>query len=204
MGPPVAFATYHSAFDITENVVVNFEYADGLTSGVFSTDDYYIRPVEKGHIRNPHNVIVNSHAGHRSRAEIDENITGNFAQGYQYFRFAGALWDPNGIWGPADSWNVYDMPFFTWGADCQPILPVATGAASCDGNYYGVNSFILDEDQNSPLNDTQAIEVTRFSDWQDLTPIDTWTVAAAPSRESFGHMRHFAAAEGGIYLLDFS
>ncbi|MFY7886817.1 MAG: hypothetical protein ACOVOV_18440, partial [Dolichospermum sp.] len=43
-----AFATYHSAFDIRDNIIVNFPAISNTNSGAFATDDYYIRPVEKG------------------------------------------------------------------------------------------------------------------------------------------------------------
>ncbi|MCB1215050.1 MAG: right-handed parallel beta-helix repeat-containing protein, partial [Deltaproteobacteria bacterium] len=73
-GPPVAFATYHSAYSMRENILVNFAYEDGVTSGAFATDDYYLEPVDKGHIRNSDNLLIHSHPGHRSRASINENI----------------------------------------------------------------------------------------------------------------------------------
>jgi hypothetical protein len=55
---PVAFATYHSTFDIKNNIVINFDPAQNKRSGVFSTEDYYIRPVEKGQARADLTVLI--------------------------------------------------------------------------------------------------------------------------------------------------
>lgn len=202
MGPPTAFATYHSAFDMRDNVIMNFPHVPGQTSGAFATDDYYFRPVEKGHIRNPNNLMINLHPGFRSNAAVDENITNNFAQGYSYYVFAGALWDPYGLWGDPNTWNVYNELFFTHGANCSMIEPASQNAASCDGEYFGVDSFILDEG-NLPWDDLMGIHVTRFDDNNPDLPIDTWEVTGAQPGWALWHMRHFAAHDNGTYLLDF-
>ena len=201
-GPPVALATYHSAFDMRENVIVNFPFVENQTSGAFATDDYYIRPVEKGHIRNPNNLLINTHPGYRSDAALDENIAFNFAQGFTYYVFAGALWDPHGTWASPGTWSVYDIPFLTHNASCSTIEPESQNAASCDGDYYGVNHFILDQG-NMPWDDLMAIDVTRFDENNPDTVVDTWSVDGAQTGWALAHMRHFAARRNGIYLLDF-
>jgi PKD repeat protein len=186
---PTAFATYHSTFDLRENVAVNFPLVPGERSGVFSTEDYYIRPVDKGHARNPGNLWIASHPGYR----VQRNPS---------FALAGALWDPFGTWGPAGNWSGYDTPFFTHGATCQPVAPAATsGAASCDGGpYYGAINFVLDQ-ANSRFAATFPIEVTRYD--AALNPIGTWSVAQGDPAVGLVNMRHFAAVHGGVYLLDF-
>ena len=165
--PPTAFATYHSAFDMRENIVVNFPAVAGKTSGAFATDDYYIRGVEKGHIRNPNNLFINTVPGFRSDPATAENLPFNFAQGFTHYVFSGALWDPNGIWGTAGNWNVYNLPFLTHGATCTPIQNPGPenhpGASSCDGTYYGLDQFILDKG-NAYYYDLMAIDVTRYVD----------------------------------------
>ena len=204
--PATAFATYHSAFDMRENVVVNFPAAAGLTSGVFASDDYYIRAIEKGHIRNPNNLFINSDPGFRSDAATDESMPFNFAQGFTTYVFSGAIWDPNGIWGVAGNWNVYNIPFLTHGANCTVFQNSGPGnhpgAASCDGTYYGIDQFVLDKG-NAPADDSMAIHVTRFDDNNPDVVIDTWQVDGAAQGLALWHMRHFAAQPNGIYLLDF-
>ncbi len=202
MGPATAMATYHSAFDMHHNVIVNFPSVAGKTSGAFATDDYYIRAVEKGHIRNQDNLLINAHPGYRSDAAVDEDIAFNFAQGFTHYVFASALCDPNGLWGPAGRWSVYDRPFLTHGANCTPIQPLSQQATSCDGEYFGVDQFILNQ-ANMPFDDLMAIEVTRYDESAPNTPVAVWTVDGAQPGWVLGHMRHFAARDGGIYRLDF-
>jgi len=67
-----------------DNVVVNFPLVPGQRSGAFDTWDYYIRPVDKGHLRNPGNVLVQSDPGYRH-----PRPSPNYA-------LAGALFDPFG------------------------------------------------------------------------------------------------------------
>ncbi len=185
---PVAFASYHSAFDMRDNVVVNFPLVPGSRSGAFDTWDYYIRPVDKGHARNPGNVLVNSDPGYRH-----PRPSPNYA-------LAGALWDPHGTFGPAGNYNVYNEPFLTHGASCQPILPAGSNGTSCDGNYYGVDSFVLDQG-NDRWAGLFPINTTRYAN--DGTVAGTWNIGDGSVLSSFGNMRHVAVRESGRYLIDF-
>jgi hypothetical protein len=186
---PTGFATYHSTFDMKNNVLVNLPLTPETRSGAFSTEDYYIRPVDKGHIRNVGNIMVNTHPGYRQVAD------------FSYFTLAGALWDPHGIWGPAGNYFVYDLPFLTHGLEVTPVVGGAeAGGVSVPGKFYGVNDFVL-EDSNPPWNDYMAIHVTRFDD--TFTEIDTWTVTTAQPGWALDQMRHFAAHESGIFQLEF-
>ncbi|MCI0572000.1 MAG: G8 domain-containing protein, partial [Myxococcaceae bacterium] len=108
---PVGVASYHSSFDLDHNVFVGFDFVPGRPSGVFRTDDYYIRAVDKGPVRNPGNLLVRSHPGFRAPVVRQENWT-----------LAGALWDAHGYFGPAGRYWVYDEPFLTHGAACTPVL----------------------------------------------------------------------------------
>lgn len=202
MGPPTALATYHSAFDMRENIIVDFPFVEGQTSGAFATDDYYIRPVDKGQIRNANNLLVNSHPGYRSDAAVDENIAFNFAQGFTFYVFAGALWDPHGMWGTAENWSVYDQTFFTHGATCSTIMPASQNAASCDGEYFGVDQFIIDQ-VNFPWDDLMEIDVDRLDEANPNAVVGNWQVDAAGVGAPLAHMRHFAARANGLFRLDF-
>lgn len=193
-GAEVAFASYHSAFDIHHNVVMNFPLNTSYPlfgagrSGVFDTSDYYLRPVDKGHIRNVNNLIIDSHPGYRAVA------------GGSYYKLAGALWDPQGTWGPANNWNVYDQPFFTHNGVCQPGN--ATGGASCDGNYFGIQYFVLNR-QGEPSNPQMEINVNRYDEAAPHALVDTWHIDSGVGLSPFPNMRHFAARAGGLFLLDF-
>ena len=202
LGPPTAFATYHSTFRMTENVVINFPNVEGKTSGVFATEDYYLRPVEKGLFFNTSNLIINSHYGHRSDAAVNEEILNNFAQGNDYYKFAGAIWDPHGFWGPKGTWSVYDTPFFTHGISCTQILPVSQNASSCDGNFYGVQSITINN-SNSPFQSSVGFSVERLSR-EDLSKVGEWSIPKAPSANApLANMRHFATVKNGVYKLQF-
>jgi hypothetical protein len=185
---PAAFATYHSTFDITNNVVVNFPLVTGARSGMFATDDYYITPVDKGQARNPGNRLINTDAGYRV-PRPSPNYT-----------LAGALWDPHGIWGTAGRYFVYDDPFLTHNTTCSPVPPVGSNGVSCEGPYYGVQGFVLDQG-NERYNARMPIDVTRFS--ANGTDVGHWTVGDGNLISAFSNMRHFAAQHDGRYLLDF-
>ncbi len=192
---PAAFATYHSTFDIKHNIVVNFEARENERSGVFSTDDYYIRPVEKGQTRNEGNLIINSHPGVKLKAI------------YSYFTLASALWDPHGIWGPPGNYFVYNDPFLTHGKPITEVAPGAvSGGVSVPGPFYGFEGFVLHgvgdaPPKNQPYFDLMGIKVRRLN--QNLEEIATWTVPEAQPDYLLQHMRDFATSPDGIYELTF-
>ncbi|HYC00575.1 MAG TPA: G8 domain-containing protein [Candidatus Limnocylindrales bacterium] len=188
---PTAFATYHSAFDMRRNVIVGFPLVPGTRSGAFATEDYYIRPVDKGQMRNFDNLLIQSHPGFRSLPVLSHYV------------LAGALWDPHGSWGPAGSYFVYDTPFFTYGQTVTPVEPAGqTGGVSVPGPFYGVLEFVVNNDRPyySPL---MAIEATRL-DPMTLTEVAAWSVDEALDESwLLAPMRHFAAHRDGIYRLEF-
>ncbi|MBO6523712.1 MAG: T9SS type A sorting domain-containing protein [Balneolaceae bacterium] len=192
---PAAFATYHSTFDITNNIIVNFPGVANERSGVFSTDDYYVRPVEKGQIRNSGNLIINSHPGVKLQAP------------YNNFTLASALWDPYGNWGPEGNYFVYNDPFLTYGKEVTEVDPVeVSGGVSVPGPFYGFEGFVLhgvgDEyPQNQPYFDLWGIQVRRLD--ENLDEIAVWTVPEAQPSDLLQHMRDFATTPEGIYELTF-
>lgn len=186
---PTAFATYHSQFDIHHNVVMEYPLVPGEISGMFNTDDYYLRAVDKGQRRNNDNLLIRSHGGYRVPHTAP------------YFSLAGAVWDPHGIWGAEGNYFVYDEPFFTHNADCDTVAPgtEAVGGVSCSGEYYGIDNFLFN---SINAQDLMAIRVTRFDEQFPDQVIDVFEVGSAPG-ENFDHMRDFAARENGIFLLEF-
>lgn len=193
---PVAFATYHSAFDITNNLAYHFPPVADTRSGVFSTDDYYLRPVEKGQIRNVNNVMIDCHSGVKLNAA------------YNYFKLASALWDPHGIWGPDSNYIVYDDPFLTTGKTITTVSPgtAVSGGVSVPGPFYGFEGFVLHgvgdtPPQNQPYFDLMGLYVRRLD--QNLSEIATWSVPSALPAYALQHMRHFATSPDAIYELTF-
>jgi G8 domain/Right handed beta helix region len=188
---PVAFATYHSTFQIKENLAVNFDYVSGKPSGVFDTEDYYLTAVDKGPVRSINNQLVNSFPGYRMPVRTNENWT-----------LAGALWDPYGYWGRAGNYWTYNNPFLTYGADCQNV-PFPNGdlpnSMSCTAEYYGVSDFWTETSQlylpKMPL------KVSRL-DGSGNT-VGLWTVGDGNFARILSNMRHFAAMRGGRYQLEF-
>jgi hypothetical protein len=204
---PSGFATYHSTFDIRNNLVLSFPLAPGQTSGVFAEDDFYIRPVEKGTVRNEGNLIFDSHPGYKSVALAAG--TGSYQPFASWFNFAPAKWDPWGLWGPAGNYVVYDTPFLTHGVAAAPVAPdsVSSGAVSAPGPFYGFGAFVLHGvgdtlPQNQDYDDLMEIDVRRLD--ENLDEVATWNVGGVCCSDAFlGHMRHFAAHRDGIFELTF-
>ncbi|GIV88227.1 MAG: hypothetical protein KatS3mg055_0745 [Chloroflexus sp.] len=197
--PNTAVASYHSTFDIDNNVIVNFALHNrqDRASGAFATNDYYTRPVDRGLIRNPNNRLINTHPGRRVISPNINTPTGNAA-------LAGALWDPHGYWGPAGNYWVYDIPFLTVGQECVAVTPAGTNGKSCRGPYYGVGGFRIDN--GDPFKPLMPLTVTRLD--ASNQPIAQWIVAEGSGNgtNTFGimpWMRHFAAVPGGRYRVEF-
>ncbi len=193
---PVAFATYHSAFSMRDNVVVNFGVDKYDRAGVFASDDYYVRPVDNGQIRNPNNLLIDSHPGVKIKSEED------------YFTLASAIWDPHGYWGPEENYLVYDDPFLTSGKEIIVIDPGTdvVGGVSVAGPFYGFLAFVLHgEGDNLPQNryyfDLMEIYVRRLD--ENLDQIADWRVESADQDWSLQHMRDWAGVKNGIYELTF-
>ena len=193
---PAAFATYNSSLDMRDNTLVNFPFVDGTTSGAFSTSDYYITGVNKGFARNPNNRLIASSAGFRT---LPPHLDGKPID-RRYWTLSGALWDPHGYWGNKGQFWVYDLPFLTAGANCQWVEPVGKNGKSCDGEYYGIGRFKTDFDP-SDYQFVSAIEATRID--AAGNPIGTWAVQDGANSTMLGWMRHFAARQGGSYILKF-
>ena len=193
---PSLFATYHSTFSMRDNTVVNFPFVENKTSGMFATSDYYLVAVDKGQARNPNNRMINSSAGYRALPpQLDGQAINN-----RNWTLAGALWDPQGVWGPKDNYLVYDTPFLTAGANCQWAEPVYKNGKSCAGQYFGVGSFQTDFD-DSKYSFMAPIEVTRTD--SSGVEIGKWTVGDGTISSMLGNMRHFAARPDGTYTLRF-
>ena len=190
--PLAAVASYHSTFDMTQNVILEFPFVEGQNNdpaGAFMTGDYYITPVDKGLKRNPDNKLINASPGRRVQPFLNENWT-----------LAGALWDANGYWGPAGNYWVYDQPFFTTGTSCQTVQPAGKNGSSCVGPYYGVGDYYTNFDTNR-YSFKNPIEVTRVSNTG--SSIGVWSVGDGNTAPKLGNMRHFAGVKGGRYVLRF-
>lgn len=180
--PTAGAASYHSQCDLVGNIFVNLPYTpDRDVSGAFSTVDYYIRPVDRGLVRNVDNVFINTHPGSRFMSP-NLNGTDNYA-------IAGALWDPHGLWGPKENYWVFDVPFLTGNTECSPVEPAGNGM-SCKGPYYGINlpRFNGTENANLPL------EFVR----QDLGEAVTWSIGDGQEATKLGTMRHGTAGFNSI------
>lgn len=189
---PAAFATYHSTFDIMDNIIVNFQPVTETKSGAFATEDYYIRPVDKGQIRNQNNLLIDAHPGVKLMAP------------FSYFALAGALWDPDDSWGgdPADdNYYVFDTPFFTAGQTPTVVPPGAvSGGVVVEGPFYGFNDFVINQ-ANIEWEDYMALHVERLDN--SYNTVGTWTVDEADPSWALAHMRHFAAHPDDYYTLEF-
>ncbi|WP_422361658.1 G8 domain-containing protein [Reichenbachiella sp.] len=197
---PTAFATYHSAFSMKNNILVNFEVTAHDRAGVFASDDYYIRAVDKGMLRNTNNTFINSHSGVKLMSTDS------------YFTLASALYDPYGFWGPAGNYFVYDDDFLTNGKE-KHLVELGTeiaGGVSVEGPFYGFAAFVLHglgftPPLASPDMDLMAIHVDRYAldDLELNAVVATWDVDAAERSWTLQHMRDFATTPDALYLLTF-
>ncbi len=193
--PLSAIASYHSTFDITQNVIMNFPFTgtepnpENKSIGAFKTADYYITAVDKGLIRNADNTLINAHPGRRVQPFTAQNWT-----------LAGALWDPHGYWGARGNYWVYDTPFFTAGTSCTAVTPIGLNGSSCAGPYYGVGDYLTDFDTNR-YSFKHPIEVTRLD--ASGGTVGTWAVGDGNTAPMLGNMRHFAGLKGGRFVLRF-
>jgi parallel beta-helix repeat protein len=190
--PLAALASYHSTFDMTQNIVVGFGFTEdgkNSASGVFKTADYYITAVDKGLKRNPDNTLIGSHPGRRVQPFTSENWT-----------LAGALWDAHGYWGAKGNYWVYDQPFFTTGTSCTQVAPAGKNGASCAGNYYAIGGYKTDFDP-SDYSFKHPIEATRVD--QNGNSLGVWSVGDGNTAPKLGNMRHFAALKDGRFILRF-
>ena len=188
-GPPAAFASYHSTFDIKNNVVVNFPGVAGSPSGAFAINDYYLIPIDKGAVRNTNNILINSHPGVRTLPAEPQHVY-------------GVIWDPQNYWGgPAGHNNnyVFDNPFFTYGLTKHLVPPstAISGGVIVDGPFYGFDNYTINQ-QEIIYDKIKAVR----TDINGNT-VGTWTVEAGQYGDILGNMRHFAAHPTGYYYLDF-
>jgi parallel beta-helix repeat protein len=210
--PQLAIASYHSQMDISENTFSGFAnrgYARtsngwDYSSGTFGTDDYYVKPVEKGFARNVNNRLIGSDPGWRA---LPPHMQPNYTVASRNsWTLAGAIWDPYGHVAGANRWWVLDSPFLS-DASCQPVpssVPAGTVAngLSCAGPYYGVVDFWLDRDGPHATDRFGLLEklvVKRYTpsgQW-----VADWVVEQGYDSRFLGHMRHFAALKQARYEL---
>ncbi len=178
---PTGFATYHHTYTAKNSVFVNFELVPGEQSGMASTTDYYLRPVEIGTVQNEGLVLINSHPGFKSRSSRE------------YITLAGALWDPFGLWGPEGNYIVYDDPFLTYNTTPVPIEGNSdAGGVSVNAHYIGIADFVLyglpfaggGKTQNISAGDPWSLEVNRRL-VADHSIVGTLDVRAAQEGETF-------------------
>ena len=189
---PVGLASYHSTFNIQDNLIINFPAVANTPSGAFSLNDYYLIPVDKGLIRNVNNTLINSHPGVRSQPSEPQ------------FTF-GALWDANDYWGGTateDNYYVFNTPFFTYGQTPRIVQPspAVSGGVLVQGPFYGFGDFVINNG-NSPYYPLMEIQVDRLNN--SMTTVGNLTVAEGANGQLLANMRHFATHPSGIYDLKF-
>ena len=211
--PPLAVASYHSQMDITQNTFAHFANAGNVlkgiggdvSSGTFGTNDYYIRPVEKGMFRNSGNRLIAADAGYRA---IPPHLQPGYTAASKYnWTLSGALWDPHGYWSTPGRYVVLDSPFLT-NPDCTALkssVPAGIGnSLSCAGPYYGIGSMQLDRGlstETNPYAFFETLDVSRLDSAGNS--VGRWRVEQGYTSVMLGNMRHFAAVNGGTYVVRF-
>ena len=198
--PPTAFASYHSEYNMQDNILVNFPLYPGPElranggsrishGGMLETKDYYTTGVDMGNVRIKNNILINAHPGYRVQKP---NKVG------AHWTLAGALWDPHGYWGAAGNYWVYDLPFLTQGTSCTDVAPVGQNAKSCVGPYYGLGDFHGNgiADYTFP----KTLDVRRLNNSNQ--EVDRWLVKDGRTGDGFfAPMRHSALVKGGRFMF---
>jgi hypothetical protein len=211
--PQLGVASYHSAMDIVENTFINLpnrgyvltSNGGDISSGAFGTNDYYLRPLEKGFWRNPGNKLINADPGYRA---LPPHMQANYTPSTNNnWTLSGAVWDPHGYWSAAGRWVVLNSPFLRE-ASCVTLMAknptnLANGL-SCAGPFYGVSDIQLDRGLPTETNRysfLETLEVIR----QDTagSEIGRWRVEQGYTSNFLGNMRHFTAVKDGIYIMRF-
>ncbi len=194
---PSGAASYHSQCQIFSNVFVNLPAVPGKISGAFRTDDYYTQGLDMGLVNNVNNTLINTHPGYR----VPSPNTLAAGQGHENWTLAGALWDPQGLWGAAGNYWVYDHPYLTGGTTCTGTKnPVHGNDKSCAGPYYGFGV------RGMPDNGSNL-----FSPPQFIAPIlyhrndngAEWFVDDGKCTWKLSNMRGGAMVKGGSYSVSF-
>ncbi len=211
--PQLAVASYHSQMDIIQNTFAHFPNAGyvlkdvqgDVSSGAFGTNDYYIRPVEKGMWRNPGNRFIAADAGYR--AQPPHLQPGYTAASRYNWTLSGAIWDPYGYWASAGRYLVFDTPFLSDASCTQLKTTVPTGnrnGLSCAGPYYGIGNMQLNfglPNATDPYSPLDTLDVTRLD--AAGNSLGKWRVERGDTSVMLGNMRHFAAVKGGSYVVKF-
>ena len=184
-----AFASYHSSIEIKDNVVVNFQAVSGMPSGYLALDDYYLTPVDKGNVRNPRNILINTHPGVRTKPRFNQHVFAVLWDKYNYM----------GVEQSDDNFYVFDDPFFTYGQTRQIVAPgpEVSGGVVIRGPFYGFDQYYV----NGIRRTYDKIAVTRTNAAGDA--VGSVVVEAGAPGDILGNMRHFAAHPSGFYYLDF-
>jgi G8 domain len=190
----VGAATYHGECSIVGNTFVNLPLVIGSPSGAHSTDDYYLKPVDKTLQANYGNRLINAHPGYRT---VPKNLTG------PGWALSGALWDPQGLWGNPGSYWVLDIPFLTFGNNCTALEP--GNGRTCLMPYYGIANFVADSNYGAHSANTEYLQHMRVR----CTRLEPgaggafFEVLAIPATFPLPNMRHCALTKGSEVLLEF-
>ena len=191
--PPVGFSTYHSTFDIKDNLVINFPAVENIQSGAFGTFEYYLIPVDKGLIRNVNNTLINSHPGVKVKPNEPQFTI-------------GTLWDPFDYWGGTaaeDNYYVFDTPFYTYGQTPRIVSPntATSGGVVVEGPFYGVNNFVINQTNGWNTLFVNQIDVKRLN--SNLDVVGSMSVGEGFEGQKLANMRHFSTHPLGLYDLNF-
>lgn len=187
--PTEGAASYHSECRIEKNVFVNLPGTPNQRGGAFSTEDYYLRGVDKGLIFNPDNTFINTHPGYRVPSPNIAN-TGGYA-------LAGALWDPQGYWGPKNYYWVYDLPFLTAGTNCVFVTrKLHDNDKVCEGPYYDIG--VPRRDHEDVYSEAHMFRALRFERQDNGT---VWEIPQGVPPGLLLQMRHAALVKDGEYIV---
>ncbi len=208
-----AFATYHETLNFKNCIVVGFSYVDGgfyndsstaTGGGMFRMDDLYMQPTTSFYASTG-NKLINTPAPFRTKPpNLDSKplAIASMPGKFRNWTLSGAIKDINGLFIPAGRYWVYDVPFFTYSAtNLVQVAPSGSNGVHTPDRYFGIDSFNHTDDSFDDFMCKLPITVTR----QDSTGVSVgqWIVGDGSLSPVLGWMRHFAAHQGGRYVLKF-
>ncbi|MGB3619673.1 MAG: G8 domain-containing protein [Catalinimonas sp.] len=202
---PAALATYHHTFQFDGCIVINHPAYLNRKSGAFDLSDYYLRPVEKGQWQTEGMVLINAHPGVKLTAYEGVPDQRNDPNKPHYNQ-AGAVYDPQGLWGPANTYFVFDEPFYTYGETKHlpaGISAALNGGVSVQGPFYGIDGFEINDGTGVDENQRMGLEIFRYNAQDQVVGSQRlWSLSAAPSN-LLANMRDFALHHDGYYEVEF-
>jgi hypothetical protein len=172
-----------------------------MGGGCFAGPDLYTDSIALGHYFNQGWKMVNSHPGYLTPSPFFDGFTLDRGDGtFRYWSLSDAIVDFQGYWGPAGNTLVPNHAFYTHGLSDSEEVSLGSYVTTPDRFFGvgGISNFALDG-----VAAAYEVNCVRLDD-DNTSEIANHRIGDPASAYSgLVNMRHFAAANGGRYRLEF-